>query len=168
MKTIPLIVLVILFLALDVYGQEGVLILTKKKNNTERHVNEGKRIRVVTETGYLYRGHYRIISDSCIAINVDTIRLSEVKSIRFKSSFNFITGSVITGAGVFGTALGVNLMIETIPAGGYAALFGLILGLPLATVGVLTTAAGVFVIFSGKKHSSARWQYRIQDFPYKK
>ena len=163
MKTIPLLVLMILFLAMDVSGQEGVLILTKKKNNTEKHISEGKKIKIVTEAGNMFRGNFSIVSDSCIAIDADTIRLSEIERIRFKASANLISGVAITGVGVLGTALGVNLMLETIPAGGYAAVFGIILGLPLASVGVLTTAAGVIVIVSGKKYISAKWQYRIQN-----
>jgi hypothetical protein len=165
MKTIPLLVLVILFLAMDVSGQGGVLILTKKKNNTEKHIREGKRIKVVTEAGNMFRGNFSIISDSCIAIDSDTIRLSEIERIRFKASANLISGGAITGVGVLGTVLGVNLMLETIPAGGYAALFGIIFGLPIATVGVLTTAAGVIVIVSGKKYTNVKWQYRIQSSP---
>ena len=165
MKTVHLLLLLFLFLAQDVSGQEGVLLLSKKKNNTEKNISEGKRIKVVTVAGNMFRGNYSIAGDSSIAIDHDTIRLSEIERIRFKSSFNLITGGVITGAGVFGTALGINLMIETIPAGGYAAFFGIILGLPIAAAGILTTAAGVIVIFSGKKYMSTKWQFSIQNPP---
>ena len=165
MKTIPLLMFLILFLALDIFGQKGVMKLTKKKNNTGKHINEGKRMKVITVTGSMFRGNFSIVNDSSIAIDHDTIRLSEIERIRFKSSANLISGGLITGAGVLGTALGLNLIIATAQADEYAAFFGIILGLPIAAVGIITSATGIVVIASGKKYTSTKWQYSIQNTP---
>jgi len=161
MKTITIIASALLFLHLHVAGQGSALILVKASNGSERTYYEGKIVKAVLVNGEVFKGVIAVVNDSCIALGQDTIRLSQVERFRIKSTANSISGGMIIGAGVLGTFIGINMITESAAAGGYAAFFGVLFGLPLATVGVMAAGAGLAVILAGKKYSRYKWQYSV-------
>ena len=161
MKTFALITFVLLLLHYEVSGQGSALILVKTKNGFERAYKEGKMVKAVLMNGEVFKGIMAVVNDSCITLGTDTIRLSQVERFRIKSSSNFISGTLIIGAGVLGTVIGVNLIAGGAAAGEYAAFFGMLFGLPMATVGVMTAGAGLAVILAGKKYTRHKWQFSV-------
>jgi len=161
MKKIYFITLALLFLLTDVSGQGSALILTKRKNGVERTYYDGKTVKALMMNGEVFKGNLAIVNATYIAIGPDTIKLSEVERLRIRTDANYIFGGLITGAGVLGTTLGIALITESSTVGGYAAFFGIVFGLPIATVGVLVAGTGLVVILAGKKYTRYKWQYSV-------
>ena len=161
MKTFALITFVLLLLHYEVSGQGSALILVKTKNGFERTFKEGKMVKAVLMNSKVFKGIMAVVNDSCITLGTDTIRLSQVERFRIKSSANFISGTLIIGAGMLGTAIGVNMIAGGVAAGEYAAFLGILLGLHLATVGVMAAGAGLAVILAGKKYTRYKWQFKV-------
>ncbi len=165
MKKLAFITIALLVLSIDVSGQGSALILVKTKNGVERTYYEGKKVKAVLMNGEAFKGTLTIVNDSCITLGADTIRLSQVERFRIKSTANFISGGLIIGAGILGTAIGIKIITESAAAGGYAAFFGVLFSLPLATVGIMAAGAGLAIILAGKKYTRLQWQYSIRLIP---
>ena len=159
MKKLILITIALLVLCIDATGQGSALILVKTKNGVERSYYDGKIVKAVLLNGAAFKGTLTVLNDSCIKLGPDTIRLSQVERFRIKSTANFISGGLIIGAGMLGTAIGINMIAESAAAGGYAAFFGGLFGLSLASVGVMAAGTGLVVILAGKKYTRYKWQY---------
>lgn len=152
----------ILLMASDLYGQSGSLVMKNIVNGRMKSVRVGKTITITTHDNRKSRGRMTIVGDSGIVLKADTIFLSDIKTIRTKSVPSKIVGSIFTISGGFATAGGSAILITGLPEGGFGALFAVIIGLPITTVGVIFTSAGILTFTVGKKFESKRWSYSIE------
>lgn len=161
MKTFVGVICFLLICCTCASGQEKILVLIKKKNQAEKQFHEGKRLKVFTSDGNMYKGKFKVINDSSLCIAADTIRLTQITKIRVKTPSNIIPGAVIGGAGLLGSWLGITLIAESTTAAGYAKLFSLVFGLPITVVGILTTGTGILILVNGKKYSVKEWRFSV-------
>jgi hypothetical protein len=161
MKTFPFIILAFIFLTSGVFGQSEVLVLTKIKNNKQKIVKEGKRIKVHTVHGYNLHGDFQILDDKHIAIGRDTLALFEIDKIKVKSRESIIIGGVLTGGGV-ATIIGGSVMLyQTKTMDEWTALFPTIFGILLIGAGVLPIGPGVLLLLIGHQYKREKWKYSI-------
>lgn len=152
----------LLLLCLQSSAQDK-LVLEKKKNSKEKFIPEGKKIKVYTDGAQApVKGNITIIDSANILIDQDTIALHEIQKIRVKSVAAQVLGGVLTGSGGLVTAFGSWFMIELLSEGGLPAIVGMVVGLPVTTVGVITTTTGVLFIVIGKKYKRHKWDYRLE------
>ena len=163
MKTTLLIFVFFSFSSLMLYGQNNVLVLTKKKNQKEKVVKEQKSIKAITSDNVKHKGRLVITDETHIVLGADTLSLSDIETIRTKSLASQITGGVVTTIGGITTTTGAYIFIELVVIDGrlFSMLVGIILGVPITVVGVLATTTGVLVLVIGKKHKKEKWDYSI-------
>jgi hypothetical protein len=152
MKTIFLLISFSLMAIFNSHGQDKELLLTKKKNQKEKTIEAGKKIKVYRNDGTVFHDRYSILSDSMIVLGNDTVALSEIEKIRTKSTASKVAGGIFAGTGGMVTILGSAILIEMVSEGGIAALVGVILGVPVTTVGVIVASTGALFLTVGKKY----------------
>ncbi len=122
MRTIFFITSFSLTFILSSYCQDQVLLLTKKKNQKEKTVEEGRKIKVYANDGSVHHDRFHAISDSLIVLESDTVSLSEIEKIRTKSTASKVVGGIFAGSGGIVTIFGSMLLIEMVSEGGLTAL----------------------------------------------
>jgi len=161
MKTKLLFLGITLFSMINVFSQNEVLILKKKKNDKEKLVQEGKKIKLITFDDQRLEGKFDITNDSVLVFEGDSLLLSEIDVIRTKSLASKIIGGSLAGGGALVTTGGALIVINTFAEGGLAVIVGIVLGIPITTVGVIVTTSGVLLATIGKKHKSKKWDFDI-------
>lgn len=162
MKTSIFIFAMNLLMTSVIFGQEREFVLTNKRTHHVRTLSQGKKVRIITLEGNKLRGKLNLINDSTFSLNGDTLSLSEIEKIRAKTLFSKITGGTITTGGAGFITLGSLLVLETQHAGGFDYFFGLVLGIPTITAGVLIATSGTLILVSGKNYKKGKWDYRIK------
>ncbi|GEM_PF-1309414 len=157
------ILVAVVYLNISASAQNEVLMLKKKNTGKEKVIHEGKRIKVRTVTGLTVKGRLGITAGDSIALNQDTMALSQIERIRTKSAGSLAVGSVVTGAGalmttggavIFAQSLSQNVMILII--------YGFIIGGAMMTYGTILTASGILILTIGKKYHSSKWDFQIR------
>ena len=112
-------------------------------------MEEGKRIKVFTNSEEKYKGRYTVIDDETIEIKGHTIKLEDIYLIKKKSLSNVIIKGTIIVVGTFG-------MISAIASGG---ILGPVVGV---SFGITSYLVGLIVpeLFV-KNLDSDRWSYKI-------
>jgi hypothetical protein len=145
------------------YGQESYLVLTKKSEKKEQTIKEGNKIKVYLQDGYI-KGNFNIIDSISIAIEKDTILLSQIKGIEARTSATLVTGIALTVVGSALLAYGVvekKEANENDPSSGYFS------GSDPTGVGFIVLGAGMATyglgnIVGGMNYKSAKWRYTIR------
>jgi hypothetical protein len=163
MKSLILITLLSLFFVFSCYGQDKVLLLTKKKNQKEKTIEEGRKMKVYTNKGSVFHERFHVISDSLIVLKNDTVALSEIEKIRSKSTASKVVGGIFAGSGGIVTIFGSMILIEMVSEGGLTALVGMILGVPVTATGVIVATTGALFLTIGKKYKQNKWEFRIKN-----
>lgn len=142
-------------------AQKGGLLVTKYKNQKSNFIKENSKIRIKSD-GRTFKGKFNALSDSTILVQADTILLSQISEIRFKKIASQIGGGLLLLTGTYFTAGGI-FGVATLAAEGGAEglLIGLLVLSPLYVGGALIATTGAFILFRGKKYSSANWKYKI-------
>ena len=161
MKTLLIVSVIILFSIMNTYGQNNELILKKEKNNKEKIIREGKKIKVITFNDQKIAGSFEICGDSVLIIKKDSLLLSEIKIIRTISLASKISGGTLAGVGGIFTLGGALLTIKGFADGGLAVIGAVFLGIPITTVGIIVITTGILMATTGKKHKSKNWDYSV-------
>jgi hypothetical protein len=161
MKIAVLLSGILIYSVLTAFGQQDQLVLKKKSREKEKVFTEGKTLKVITTNNRVLKGKFEAVNDSLLAINQDTIVLSDIAKIRTKSPGGKITGAILSGGGGLITVSGLLLIVTTFAEGGLAPIVGVFIGIPLTVVGILITTSGVLFLTIGKKYKREKWDYRI-------
>jgi len=151
----------VVFSVFNCFAQKNGLQITKYKNQHSKFIKEGSKIHV-RSNGNAVKGRYTILTDSTILVQMDTIPLSQISALRFKTfpiqfggASLLLAGSFLTAGGIYG----IVALTEELAGLGFVA--GLFLYSPLYVGGGLLAAGGVLMLVRGKKCSSAKWKYEI-------
>ncbi|MBN1252539.1 MAG: hypothetical protein JXR51_03745 [Bacteroidales bacterium] len=137
-----------------------VLVLTKK-NGKVKYIKSGKKIIIWTNAGEKIKGKIEDISNNSVVVKNKKYELADIKAIRVNYQAAKISGAVIGVGGLLSTYIGMAIYIDLISKGTIAGqLFAVLIGLPIAALGVLLITAGVLVFTIGKKHKlSKNWKF---------
>ena len=163
MKIKGLILFILLSLiSVNIFSQTNVLKLNKRNADKTKTINEGKKIRIITTDKKKINGKFEIIDNKNISIDQDTLTLQEIEIIRKKSTASKIIGGIFTGEGLFITYLGSVLLIQSMAEAPIVAVFYIMFGVPITSLGIFVTATGSVILFSGKKYKNNKWIYEIE------
>ena len=81
------------------WSQTNALVLEKNRNAKQKILPANTKIKIVTNDGRKYKGPFQIADNNTILMGTDSIELSEVKKIRYKSKLGTYIGA---GVGVLG------------------------------------------------------------------
>jgi hypothetical protein len=162
MKIIFLTACIIISSILNVCGQNDVLILKKKKSGKEKIIQEGKRIKIITDSARIIKGKFDIVNDSILVIEKDTVDIKDIAKIRAKPIGSYIAGGLLTGGGIALTATGSVIIVQAALTEEYMIMvLGLLAGSSMIVVGVPIAVSGVLVMTIGKKYTREKWDFRI-------
>ena len=141
--------------------QQAYLQVTKKSTGKTRILEEGKRLKV-SANGFLYKGDLNIIDAKLISIGGDTLSISDITKIMFKSSATKVVGGMLLGGGVLGIGLSALMIEAAYSAGGFGAfLIITFVVVPIAITAALATLTGTIILCTGKKYKSSKWKYQV-------
>jgi hypothetical protein len=154
-------IMLIFCLNIASYSQNDALILTKKKNGKDKTIEQGKKIKIWTNTGEVYKGNFIIKEDSLVILRQGCVSINDIEMMSKKSTGIKILGGSLAGIGgitsvVFGIATA-----EILKTGGLA-IIALIVFLPIEAVAILVTTTGVMMLATGKKFYKTKWNYEIK------
>ena len=163
MKSIYIVIVLAFFTSLAVLAQnKKVLKLRNYNTNNLRYIHEGSKVHAIRD-GKVCKGILKIISEKTIAINSDTLQISQIQEISAKTTSRTVGGvallipsAYIGGLGIWAVAAGLGSLDN------FGAL-AIVIGAPLAVVGLFGIYAGAKFIFNGRKFSPSRWEYSIWD-----
>ncbi|HKK59639.1 MAG TPA: hypothetical protein VJ937_09185 [Salinivirga sp.] len=156
-----LIIILLAFMAVAGYGQTNSLVLEKKRNGKQKILPAATKIKVVTYDGNKYKGEFHIANKSTLLMGSDSVKLHDIKKIRFKSKLGMYTG---TGVGILGgiiTVSGTVLIIQSLAEGGLAGIIGIVFGVPVVGAGGVIVTAGVLVATIGRQYKPKKWTYKL-------
>jgi hypothetical protein len=141
-------------------GQE--LVLTKNKSGKEKIIKQGKKIKVWTNAGVVYKGFFSLKNDSIVFPGEGIIAIKDIKMIAKKTTGVKIAGGSLTGIGGI-TTIGLGIAtIQMLAEGGFATL-GLIFVVPLEAISVGVTITGVTILKNGRRFKKKKWDYSIRN-----
>ena len=153
-KTI-IFILILLFTYVNISCQNEVLVLIKKKNNKEKTIQQGKKIKVYTKDDNVIKGKLTFENDSQLYVNEELIDIYDIKSINKTSLCMKIAGSGLTTiGGGFATLFGIGI-VQTITEGGFTYLITMIL-IPPTVAAILVAGTGVVFMVAGKTYKSEK------------
>ncbi len=155
-----IILILILIYAGALLGQTNVLILEKIRNGKQKILPANTNIKIVTNDGNKYKGAFQVADNKTIIMGADSIKISEIKKIRFKSKFGSYIGVSVGILGGLLTTGGAAIIVQSLTEGGIAGLVGIIFGVPIATVGGLIVTTGVLVATIGRQYKPSKWTYK--------
>ena len=142
--------LLIAFLSIVSYSQEGSIVLHKKNVKKIKEIAENKRIRVVTLDGKKYYGRFTIIDSASIQIEGNVVALNSITKIRRKSLFGTIVNPIVI---VFGTVLIITAAVAgSGPYGGIVVAVFLPPGIAMASIAAISSS-----------YKSKNWEYSIKN-----
>lgn len=162
MKYSILLLVLVSLMVLQVSAQNGGLLVTKYRNQKSNFIKEDSKIRIRIG-GKTLKGKFTALSDSAILVQTDTILLSQISEIRYRKIASQIGGGLLLFTGTYFTAGGI-LGVATFAAEGVGEgglLIGLLVFSPLYVGGAMIAVTGAFLLFRGKKYSSANWKYKV-------
>ena len=169
-KSILIIFLFSILFQTTLYSQvsNDVIVLSKKGHNKKRIIKQNKKIKVwINENGVSkkYKGHYNIVNNEMIRINDKTFHISEINQLSGPSASNRITGGVLLALGTTSIALGTAIFIWGINSDdslGFGFLIGVIIGVPLAALGIILDTTGAIFMVSKKTYDlNEKWDIQI-------
>jgi small nuclear ribonucleoprotein (snRNP)-like protein len=135
MKILSIFLLLLPFFAI---GQKQ-LNLTRQSDGKIFTVADSKRVRIVTKSGDVYKGHIHFIDNSHLLIKKDTIAIADIDKLKTQP-----------------------LLISI--AGGYTLTTGaILLFTPLPVVAIPFIAGGILLPSARNNHRSNEWKYEISD-----
>lgn len=141
------------------------LILTKTKSGKQRHIREGKTLKVVATDGRKFKGEFRVIN-STPYVGETSLNLTETERIVTHSAAARIAGGLLTCIGGAGTGLGAITFAQAIATNDACAKATLlIVAIPLTAAGLIVTTPGVLMIVVGKKFKRTKWNYTLVEMP---
>lgn len=160
MKKIYLIISLLLLITIGGIAQNRAgLELRNTNSQSSVFIAEGSKISVVKDHQN-YKGLLKIVSDQSICINSDTLLINQIQEITSKSSSRKVGGTALIIPGGVLTIGGLTLIgVGLASSDGYGFL-GVVMGAPVAAVGILGIYLGIKMI-KGKKFSPSKWEYRI-------
>jgi Pyruvate/2-oxoacid:ferredoxin oxidoreductase gamma subunit len=152
---------ILIVATLSMAAQNDQLILKKNNGRKQKVIETSEKIKVVTKSGQRIKGRFQLADNQSIIIGTDTIQIEDIKKIRYKSTAGIISGSVVGITGTMGIVGGTALIVNTASQGAFAAIVGLIIGVPVIAVGTLVATTGVLVATVGKAHKPKKWEYQL-------
>ncbi len=140
-------------------AQTGGLEFKKVYNQKTKYLQEGKKI-LVKSGGKKYKGKFRIISDSTILVESDTLRLSDIQDIRTKSLLSALGGGLIFAYGTWGTGAMIYGIALIVTEGTDLVVLGVLFLGSMAVVAAVIAASGFALMIHGKSHKSKKWDYK--------
>ncbi len=156
-----LIITLLSFIGMTLMSQTNSLILEKKRNEKQKILPANTKIKVVTYSGKKYKGPFQVADKNTLLMGSDSIKLQNIKKIRFKSKLGMYTGA---GVGVLGgiiTIGGSALIVQSLAEGGLAGIIGVAFGIPVVGVGGLIVTTGVLVATIGRQYKPNKWTYKL-------
>ena len=156
-------IMLIFFLNIATFSQNEVLILTKKKNGKYKTLEQGKKIKIWTNTGEVYKGNFTIKEDSIVILGQGCVSLNDIEIISKNSTGRKILGGLIAVYGGFiSAAFGYAAMIGVVSLQeGFTILAPITLVSSIAVTSIVITK-GVKTLTTGKKFKKTKWNYEIK------
>lgn len=167
---------VILTSIINGYGQNKELVLKNKITEKEKIISEGKRIKVIFNSGRVIKGKF-IINDTSrlkgnneILITIHTsdniykenVNINSIASIKVTSLTRNIIGGIITGIGMAPVVYGVAAMSSSAAQNPDAGALIVAEGLIVTLGGTLITVIGITTWTGGKYYNRDDWEFSIQ------
>ncbi|MDT8309376.1 MAG: hypothetical protein RQ866_07575 [Bacteroidales bacterium] len=127
--------------------------LTHLAKGKTKILTEGNNIKVLDKSGRKVKGRITSIEEDYFVICNDTFSLDTVDYIRKPLLGTRIVGCALFGSGVGITGLGTVFIIEGLSNATMAGVILVVMGIPLAGVGLLATAVGGVFLLIGKKYN---------------
>ncbi len=124
--------------------------LTKGKIKT---LKEGNKIKVSDKSGRRVKGRISVIEEDYFVIRNDTFSIDTVDYIRKPLLGTRIVGCALFGSGVGAAGLGTYLIIDGLTRASLAGVIMVVMGVPVAGVGLLATTVGGVFLLIGKKYN---------------
>ncbi len=132
------------------FSQTNVITLEKIKSQRQIHIQENKRIKIVTTDGTKYVGKFSIVDEKTIKIDGTLIDLDSIATIQKKSIFYTIIRPILIIEGSSSVFVGV--------AGAFAGGYGLMLTAAFLPIGIPM----VLLPMLESKHKNKEWSYKIE------
>jgi len=97
---LALLVFLILFFPESGCSQNRCLVLKNRFDDGAKEIPENTKVKVVYNGGMKSKGHFKIISESLILVDADTIQLSQIEVIKYQPRIGNIVGGVLVTLGV--------------------------------------------------------------------
>jgi hypothetical protein len=154
--------LITLIFVSDAFGQSRSIVLTKKKHTSPTVVAEGKIITIRDSYGNRYKGHFKILNDSQIAIKSDTISFDRIVTLRIKLAETVLPGLGFSVAGILGSELGIMVIGYSAAETADMTMAAIICAAGIFTGGCLALATvGITWTFFGKQYSTKKWDFKL-------
>ncbi|MBI9039205.1 MAG: hypothetical protein JEY97_13810 [Bacteroidales bacterium] len=155
-------IILIFCLNIESISQNEVLILTKKRNGKVKTIKQGKRIKVFTNTGEVYKGKFTIKEDSLVIRGKSCVSINDVEIISKNSKGRKILGSLIVVFGGFiSLTFGYGAIYAVVSGGGGPFLFSIAL-VSAISVPIFVVTKGVQMHTTGRKFKKTKWKYEIK------
>ena len=94
-------------------------------------------------------------------VNSDTIRVNQVQELSAKKFSNQLGDGVLVATGGLIGGAGLTLLVAGIADSGGYALLGIVIGGPIAAVGIIGAIIGVKTLSRGKRFGASQWKYQL-------
>ena len=159
-RKLILIILLILAAFGGIAQTKSSLEVRNYRSQKSNYISEGSKICVI-KNGKLYKGALTILSDKAILVNSDTILISNIQQFYSRTFSTRLGGGILLTSGSLIGGLGLAATVAGISDGGGYALLAVLLGVPIAALGIIGVVKGVKYLSRGKKFDPSKWEYRI-------
>lgn len=157
MKISGLVVVFMLFVQGLGFTQNRYLILKNKFDDSIKEISENKKVKVIYNGNMKSKGHLKIISESLILVDKDTIELSQIEVIKYQPKIANIIGGVLVTHGV--TYMFLSIIIKSTNEQRYT---GYIPASALAMGSLIQIGFGIGLMNSPLKFRKNLWKYSIR------
>jgi hypothetical protein len=162
MRTLLSFLFITLIFVSDAFGQSRSIVLTKKKHTTPTVVAEGKIITIRDISGNRFKGHFKVLNGSRIAIKSDTISFDQIVTLRIKLAETVLPGLGFSAGGILGSELGIMIIGYSVAGEADLTMISIVCAASIFTVGCLILATvGITWVFFGKQYSTKKWDFRL-------
>lgn len=109
MKNFILISSILTVAIFSTISQENILILKNRVTQKEKELEESKKIWVTTNDNKFFKDTFKILDSTHILIQADTLALSDIKVIGFRTPANKIIGASLIVIGAIGIGYGLYM-----------------------------------------------------------
>lgn len=153
---------IILFLFIfNGFSQETHYIYLKnKKNNKEKYIKENKNVHILHKDSSELNGRFRILNDTTIIVENDTISINDIKLIKRKGVL--LPGTILTILDSPVTLYGAICCYLAIAYQGTLLAFtAAIMGIPALIIGAIPTIVGIRFLILNKRYKTDKWKIKI-------
>jgi len=150
----------------NIYAQKQTISLLNVENNKVKTIKNNRTIEIIKKDRHIVKGTFKIINDSNLLLNNDTIAINEISSISIKPTASKIIGGSLLLVGSSAILLGVGGAVDVYTTSGHGfdgdAGMSLLFLVPLTGIGIITDAIGLSVYSHKKEFLRKKWNIKFE------